>query len=152
MPDVRPRRNNALILLLLVGVAVGWLTRPDGDDASPPPREAGVERGASVAKAFAERRSDVWVEDEGRVQAILRDDLDGSRHQRFILRLTGGNTLLVSHNIDLAPRVPVAVGDHVSIRGEYVWNDKGGLVHWTHHDPKGRLPGGWISHEGREYR
>jgi hypothetical protein len=149
MPHVRARRSLAVVALLLVAAVAGWLTTLDERSSS---RESRAVPGMTVAAAFAERRSDVWVEDDGRVETILRDDREGSRHQRFILRLTSGGTLLVSHNIDLAPRVPVAVGDQVSIRGEYVWNDKGGLVHWTHHDPSGRLPGGWVRHEGREYR
>ncbi|RYD47668.1 MAG: DUF3465 domain-containing protein, partial [Verrucomicrobiaceae bacterium] len=44
------------------------------------------------------------------------------------------------------------VGDKVVVRGEYIWNDKGGLIHWTHHDPKGKGPEGWIRHKGRKYR
>ena len=61
-------------------------------------------------------------------------------------------TVLIVHNIDLAPRVPLQVGDSVSLRGDYVWNDRGGLVHWTHHDPAGRHIPGWIEHRGRRYQ
>ena len=81
----------------------------------------------------------------------LRDDLEGSRHQRFILQVEPSLTLLISHNIDLAPRVPLRAGDSISFRGEYEWNDRGGVVHWTHHDPRGRRRGGWIEHDGRRY-
>ena len=59
-------------------------------------------------------------------------------------------TLLVAHNIDLAPRIPVAQGDAVTIKGEYVWNNRGGVLHWTHHDPKGRK-GGWVEVAGKRY-
>ena len=83
---------------------------------------------------------------------ILPDDNVGSRHQRFIVTLESGHTVLLSHNIDLAPRVPLAQGDRVVFRGEYEWNERGGVVHWTHHDPGGRRPGGWIRHRGETYR
>jgi hypothetical protein len=81
----------------------------------------------------------------------LRDDLEGSRHQRFILRLGADHTLLISHNIDVAPRIPLTEGDFVGFRGQYEWNERGGVVHWTHHDPAGRHPGGWIRHRGNVY-
>jgi len=105
----------------------------------------------AVAKAFRDHKSDVIVELQGTVVKKLSDDNEGSRHQKFILRLASGLTLLVAHNIDLAPRVPVGEGDTVHLRGEYEWSDQGGVLHWTHHDPKGRREGGWIEHEGRRY-
>ena len=107
----------------------------------------------AVAEARAERRSNLFVECGGRVTRLLADDDRGSRHQRFIVRITDGHTVLISHNIDLAPRIDdLAVGDRVTFRGEYEYNDRGGVVHWTHHDPDGRHDGGWIEHEGRRYR
>jgi hypothetical protein len=84
---------------------------------------------------------------------LLPDDDKGSRHQRFIVRLNNGMTLLIVHNIDLAPRVAdIKVGDAVSFYGEYEFNQKGGLVHWTHHDPDGSHVAGWLKHKGRTYQ
>jgi len=115
--------------------------------------EANARGGPSLSRLFDERRSGTVVESEGTVVAVLRDDREGSRHQRFILETEPGFTILVSHNIDLAPRVAgLARADTVAFRGQYEWNEKGGVVHWTHHDPDGRRPGGWIRHEGRTYR
>ena len=87
------------------------------------------------------------------VEAILPDDNEGSRHQRFIIRLASGNTVLVVHNIDLAPRIDsLREGDRVLVKGEYEWNDRGGLIHWTHHDPRNRHEGSWIDHSGFRYQ
>lgn len=106
-----------------------------------------------VTRAFEERRRDVAVEGEGTVSRILSDDNAGSRHQRFVVRLASGQTVLIQHNIDLAPRIDnLNVGDTVSFSGEYIWNDQGGLIHWTHHDPAGRHTGGWVEHGGRRYQ
>jgi hypothetical protein len=105
-----------------------------------------------LAQAFAERYLDLQVEGEGTVVRLLSDDTQGGRHQRFILELASGQTLLVTHNIDVAPRVAsLEVGDPVWFRGVYEWNDQGGLIHWTHGDPSGSHEAGWIRHEGTTY-
>ena len=108
---------------------------------------------AILSDAYKTRQSDLQVAGSGEVERILSDDVDGSRHQRFILRLGSGQTLLISHNIDLAPRVSgLSVGDRVDFYGEYEWNDRGGVIHWTHHDPQGRHVAGWLKHQGRTYQ
>lgn len=102
---------------------------------------------------FEKRQSDIQLEVTGEVIKLLADDNEGSRHQRFIIELPSGLTLLVAHNIDLAPRIDsLEVGDEVDLYGEYVWNDKGGILHWTHHDPANRHPHGWIRHDGNLYQ
>lgn len=106
-----------------------------------------------LEEAFANRQSNIQVQGEGIVTKTLKDDLEGSRHQRFLLKLSSGQTVLISHNIDLAPRIEsLATGDSVQFFGEYEWNSKGGVVHWTHHDPGGRHVAGWIKHRGKTYQ
>jgi hypothetical protein len=103
--------------------------------------------------AYKHHRSNVQVEASGRVDRVLRDDTEGARHQRFIVRLDSGRTVLISHNIDLAPRVDsLSEGDAISFAGEYEWNDRGGVIHWTHHDPAGRHVAGWLRHNGKTYQ
>ena len=106
-----------------------------------------------IGRAFASRTSNVQVQGEGKVIRVLADDLDGSRHQRFIVQLASGQTLLITHNIDMAPRIAgLKAGDRVSFNGEYVWNAEGGVIHWTHHDPQGRHVAGWVIHDGKTYK
>jgi len=108
---------------------------------------------SSLQDAYDNRQSDIQVAGEGIVTKILADDLDGSRHQRFIVRLATGQTVLVAHNIDLAPRIGgLRTGDTVAFYGEYEWNPKGGVIHWTHRDPAGRHTAGWLKHDGRLFQ
>ncbi len=107
----------------------------------------------AVQSAYDNRQSDVQVRGLGTVSRVLPDDLDGSRHQRFILETGTGQSLLIAHNIDLAPRVTgLNEGDTVEFYGEYEWNAKGGVIHWTHADPNNRHTGGWLKHRGKTYQ
>lgn len=106
-----------------------------------------------LGRAYENRESNIQVGGSGVVIKILPDDSRGSRHQKFILKLSSGQTILISHNIDLARRVDsIREGDPVEFFGEYEWNSKGGVVHWTHRDPAGRHKSGWLKHNGSTYQ
>ena len=121
-------------------------TAPQSSRALPSGDEA-------LARAFERRARNLQVEGQGVVRSVLSDDNEGSRHQRFVVALASGQTLLVAHNVDLAPRVVgVGEGDAVSFGGEYEWNPEGGVIHWTHRDPGNRHPAGWIKHKGKVYQ
>lgn len=107
---------------------------------------------SAVEQAFAQKQSNVWVEGLGVVIKLLADDNRGARHQKFLVRINAAQTLLFAHNIDLSPRIDaLKVGDSIEFKGEYVFNPKGGVIHWTHRDPKGQHEGGWIKHQGNNY-
>ena len=107
----------------------------------------------SPETAFKNHFSRVQVTGRGNVDRILRDDNEGKRHQKFILRLPSGQTLLVAHNIDLAPRLnSLQEGDTIEFYGQYEWNPKGGVLHWTHNDPRGRHKAGWLKYNGQTYQ
>ncbi|PSJ79495.1 DUF3465 domain-containing protein [Neisseria iguanae] len=108
---------------------------------------------AVLQRAFEEQRNNLQIEGEGVVKKTLPDDNKGSRHQRFILKLSGGQTLLVAHNIDLADKIKgLKKGDTVRFYGVYEWSAQGGVIHWTHHDPQGRHIDGWLKHNGKIYQ
>jgi Protein of unknown function (DUF3465) len=112
------------------------------------PSESGT-----VEQAFANHQSNTRVEGSGGVERILADDTSGLPHQRFILRLASGQTVVIEHNTDVAPRInDLKLGDTVTFAGEYVWNEQGGLVHWTHHDPVNKHADGWLRHNDRVYQ
>jgi hypothetical protein len=108
---------------------------------------------ASLQSAYENQQSNVQVKDRCTVIRIFKDDNKGSRHQKFILKLSSGQTILIAHNIDLAPRInSISKGDVVQFYGEYEWNNKGGVVHWTHSDPNGHHVSGWLKHNGNTYQ
>lgn len=106
-----------------------------------------------ILQAYRNQQSNLQLSGSGIISKILPDDRQGSQHQRFILQLPSGITVLVAHNIDLAPRINgLRKGDRVGFNGEYEWNQQGGVMHWTHHDPAGRHTDGWLEHQGQRYQ
>ncbi len=174
--NVRTRRFLFTAVILLVAYGIQWWTERQGGAATkdtqqrPPARRGNQDplpaeassgpRGtissrpddvARVISAFEQKRSGVMVEVAVTIVHILPDDNEGDRHQRFLVKMSRGPTLKIAHNIDLAKRVPAREGDRLRIKGQYEYNDKGGVIHWTHRDPRGRHAGGWIDHDGRRY-
>jgi hypothetical protein len=137
----------ALAAVYFGGVETGFIPRqPDAATTT-----AGADE--VLAAAFENHRSNIQVRGSGHVTRVLPDDNQGSRHQRFIVRLSSGQTLLVAHNIDLANRVTsLTAGDSVEFNGEYEWSAQGGVIHWTHRDPQRNHVDGWIKHSGRTYQ
>jgi len=148
---------NQLILIALLAFAV--YTGVNQYRASPNPAVAearaqqSISSDAAFASAYKSRASHLHIGGQGTVVKLLPDDNNGSRHQKFIVRLNSGMTLLLAHNIDLAPRVAsLNEGDSVNFYGQYEWNQKGGVMHWTHADPNGLRAAGWIEHKGQKYQ
>ena len=141
-----------ILFLILIGLAVYfYVQQGERVPESPDHRHEGINQ--NILSAVHKKSSNVWVEGEGEVSRILSDDNYGDRHQRFILRLSPEHTVLIAHNIDIAPRInKLKQGDLLEFYGEFEWNSKGGIVHWTHHDPKGRNRGGWLKHNGSIYK
>jgi hypothetical protein len=153
-----PGRSLLGVAALLGALGAGWYLRDSIGTAAP------AEQGPAAAQspettddpvqdAFRSRASGRMMTITGTVQRILADDRDGSPHQRFIIATVSGLTLMVAHNLDLAPRLEgLKAGDSVTVAGEYEWNDKGGLMHWTHDDPQGRHRAGYIQWRDRRYQ
>ncbi|MDX2447970.1 MAG: DUF3465 domain-containing protein [Desulfobacterales bacterium] len=140
-----------LLFVILIGIVVYGYIQNNPNVISSFTEES-IQSDQEITDAYQNQLSDIHVSGSGKVSRILSDDNQGSRHQRFILRLSSGQTLLVAHNIDLAPKInTLQNGDLVKFFGEYEWNSKGGVIHWTHHDTGGQHVGGWLKHNGRKY-
>jgi len=139
-------KNWVLILI------IGFLSTACSDEAAKQNSSLLSENNEILKNAFDNNQSDIQISGSGDVILLLPDDLIGDKHQKFILELTSGQTLLISHNIDLAPRIDtLQVGDTIGFYGEYEWNIEGGAIHWTHDDPSGIHVNGWLIHEGVSY-
>ena len=151
-------------IVLAVVLATAWYLNQQGKVQEPAAVAEAQAAAAEIAQqieetpdpareAFERKASGQMLHAEGRVERTLADDNDGSPHQRFIIVTDSGLSLLIAHNIDLAPRLDgLAAGDRISVFGEYEWNDKGGLIHWTHDDPGGTHQAGYIEWRGRRYQ
>ncbi len=156
MRERRPILSRRIAIVLAAAFLAWWGAREQVAAPTPAPPTASSIRqqsGDPLLTAFLTRSSKVQIESEGVVKKLLPDDDVGSRHQRFILEGPSGRTVLVAHNLDLAPRVPdLQPGARVAFNGEYEWNERGGVIHWTHHDPRGEHAGGWLEYRGRRYQ
>lgn len=111
----------------------------------------------TVEQAFEQKVSDVPVTIQGRVTKILTDDTGDTPHQRFIVEVHSGHTILIAHNLQRAYRVPINLSDRIEVHGSYVWNKYGGILHNTHHYA-GECVGskctphedGWINYAGQK--
>ena len=139
-----------LLIALLIGIGIYGYILNSPEEVSKFTKE-GIQKDEAISNAYHNQLSDIQITGSGKVSRILDDD-KGSRHQRFILLLSSDQTLLVAHNIDLGAKISTLKKDDVvQFFGEYEWNSKGGIVHWTHHDPSGQHVGGWLKHNGQKY-
>lgn len=150
------KQKNIIALIILIAAGIYSLNKEGlpGNEATPRPGPVGgAHQGGESVKgdlnkllaAVESKQSKVWFsETQFTVKKVLADDLKGSRHQRFLVQRAGLPTLLVAHNIDLSKRIPLRAGQTIYIKGRYEWNDRGGVLHWTHADPRGRQAGGWV--------
>jgi hypothetical protein len=120
-------------------------------EASAVSSAANMDAGA-IVEAYGAHRNLPQVQGSGIVVKVLKDDTNGLQHQKFLLKVSDNITILIAHNIDLAPRVvDIQVGDVVAFKGEYIYTPKGGTVHWTHKDPRGNHAAGWLEHKAKKY-
>lgn len=106
----------------------------------------------AIVEAYNAHRNLPQVQGSGIVVKVLKDDTNGLRHQKFLLKVSDNITILIAHNIDLAPRVDnIHEGDIIGFKGEYIYTPKGGTVHWTHKDPRGKHAAGWLEHKAKIY-
>lgn len=99
-----------------------------------------------------QHRSATEVTVRATVTALLPDAPAGADgpHQRFDVSLDG-ISLEIDHNLDLAQRVPVRVGDVVVVHGQFEPDPGRPVIHYTHH-ATGHHEGGYVELNGTTYQ
>lgn len=152
------KKHLLVILALCAALSLATCRAPTNNttgshslESMPVVASASMDAGA-IVEAYGAHRNVPQVQGSGVVTKVLKDDTKGLQHQKFLLKVSDHITILIAHNIDLAPRVAnVNEGDTVAFKGEYIYTPKGGTVHWTHKDPRGNHQGGWLRHNNRTY-
>jgi hypothetical protein len=147
-------RNFAFAAVLALCACSG-ATQPSGGAPDRAPARAAVS--SDVCNAYRAQSQRVEVTASGTVVKVLgiRRGPSGV-HEGFLLATDPASgcrlTLRIEHNLDIAGRVPLERGEPLELRGEYIYDSRGGIVHWTHRDPRGRHPGGYIKANGEVYQ
>jgi hypothetical protein len=134
-------RHRALIGAALLAIA-GCAGKPEPPD------------NAAICSAYSSGASGVEVIGRGSVLTVLGTSSGPSGpHEGFLLRLDGGCDLIlrIEDNTGLTGPIPVHAGETVTVKGEYETDATGGVIHWTHRDPRGRHIGGYIVAAGKTY-
>lgn len=131
------------------------------DQAGQPERQQGpsqsqvIDEHASdsdIVRAVNDQRRVDYVEGGSMVVSkILPDDRSGLQHQKWVVRLSNGKQMQAVYNLDMCPRVQLKEGDKIAMGGQFVWTNKGALLHWLHHDPRGNRPDGFVYVNGKFY-
>jgi len=135
-----PSALRAIALLLAAGASACSTTQTPDD--------------AALCAAYGAGRSHVEVVADGTVTRVLGIAPGRtSPHEGFLMRLGSGCSVVVrvEANTDFTGPIPLSVGDRVAVKGEYEYYPIGGVIHWTHRDPRGRHEGGYIEVAGRQY-
>jgi hypothetical protein len=109
---------------------------------------------AAVCGAFSAQRSGVEVVAQGMVTRVLGVQAGrSSPHEGFLLRLDSGCAIVVrvEVNTDFTGSIPLSVGERVLVKGDYEYYSRGGVIHWTHRDPRGHHENGYVDVSGTMY-
>lgn len=105
-----------------------------------------------LIQAVQSRRSVFFVEaGELVVEKILPVDKKGLPHQKWLAKLSDGNSVQIVYNSKKGERIPIKVGDKFQVGGQFLWTARGGILHWLHDDPEGKRPSGYVYLKGVVY-
>ncbi|MDP3509818.1 MAG: DUF3465 domain-containing protein [Candidatus Melainabacteria bacterium] len=107
---------------------------------------------AQIIQAQSQQARKVELTVTAPIKKLLREEDYREPHQRFLLILSNGTTVLVANDLQYGTYAPVQEGNVVRIHGEYIWNERGGVLHWTHKSDEPRHESGYIDFNGMRYQ
>lgn len=107
---------------------------------------------AQIIQAQSQQARKVELTVTAPIKKMLREEDYREPHQRFLLMLSNGTTVLVANDLQYGTYAPVQEGNVVRIHGEYIWNERGGVLHWTHKSDEPRHESGYIDFNGMRYQ
>lgn len=152
--------NKKVIFLCAIFVLLaGWFKlKPDPLVVTPIPESTYQQEMSMNTSAIEAIKSTTplpfVVVKNARVVRLLPDDHEGPLHQRWIMEIENGVTITVFHNVNIAERIPLAVGEMIdTVAGELEYGDrwKDPIMHWTHDDPQNKHKPGYVIFKGQTY-
>lgn len=116
-----------------------------------------VKDAPSFCNANPSSHAEVYIADAQVVRVLGEREGRSGLHEGFIINACPRletctrewTYLKVEDNVDITGPIPLKRGDDVSLLGQLECSDN--VIHWTHHDPRGRHPSGYIKVNGRVY-
>ena len=145
-----------LALVLAACARPAGVSHDNGMHLTGPPTGPRPVTGANLVCGYHDaQQSHREVTVSGTVVRILGTRIGPSgTHEGFLLKFETdcGLTVRVETNTDITGPMPISVGEHVTLKGEYEYYPIGGVIHWTHHDPRFRHEAGYVEADGKIYQ
>lgn len=84
------------------------------------------------------------------VTRVLGERYSSSGEHEGFLIAVNDRVFKVEDNAGITGPIPLRRGDAVSLLGQFECDDN--VIHWTHHDPRGRHITGYIEVNGQRYQ
>jgi hypothetical protein len=107
-----------------------------------------IQHALSTCSSNSYGHVEVYVPDAHVLHVLGERSGRSGEHEGFIIGVSQ-RTFKVEDNTDITGPIPLHRGDIVSLLGQLECDDD--VIHWTHHDPRGRHPSGYIKVNGAVY-
>lgn len=96
---MKTQKNNLIVIVMVfliaayLGLDFKQKQNTTNGSALPPSTNLVIDDQQKIMQAYQQQRSNIQVQAQGTIKAILPDDDQGSKHQKMILQLENGLTV-----------------------------------------------------------